>query len=548
MYLSRLIYMVLILTGVTGMLVAQENYWVSFTDKKNSTFSINRPEEFLSPRAIQRRIRQNIATDSLDLPVNREYISQVLIPGVTLVHSSKWLNGITVKSEIDTFTRYARSLPFVREVIRTKRNIAGKSGISKFYVPTVPDDHLPVDSSFYGESVFQVTQLNGHYLHQRGFLGQGIHIAVLDGGFFHADTLSAFDSLWINGQILGIKDFVDPGEPFFETNYHGMSVLSCMGGNLPGKLMGTAPKASYWLIRSEDTGSEFIIEEDNWVAAAEFADSAGVDIINSSLGYSLFDDPLTQHTYADMDGKTTRVTRGANIAASRGILVFSSAGNEGNKSWKYIIAPSDGDLVIGVGAVSRDGEPAFFTSYGPASDGDIKPNVSGMGYNTFLVRNTGVTGPGSGTSFSSPVVTGVAACLWQACPEATAAEVKNAIEKSAHLYESPDSLLGYGIPDMIRAARFLGFTNIPLQDDPNPWHVYPNPVIDRLVLQRMGANMQMPVIITLTSADGRIWYNKRIDMTDSPVTIATGELPSGLFLLSVVTGSSVKTFKIIKNR
>jgi subtilisin family serine protease len=523
--------------------LAQDFYWLAFTDKNNSEYTFASPEDFLSVRALERRAKQNIQIDSLDLPVNSNYISQVLNLGVTFVHASKWLNGITVKVEIDSFEFKAGKLPFVKEIQRTKTKLTTKSAINKFG-ESGNFENVPIDTSMYGQSVFQIGIMNGQYLHNQNYLGQGMQIAVLDGGFLNTNSYFAFDSLWANNQILGIKDFVDPAADFFSTHYHGMSVLSCMGGNVPGDLIGTAPKASYWLLRSEDTDTEFLIEEDNWVAAAEFADSVGVDVINSSLGYFEFDDPEMNHTYADMDGKTTRVTKGANIAASRGILVFSSAGNEGNKLWKYLIAPSDGDSVIGVGAAGKDSIPAFFTSYGPSFVGDIKPNVSGVGLNTWLMRPEGVLGFASGTSFSSPVMAGMGASLWSAVPHASAKDVKNAIERSAHQFLHPDTLLGYGIPDFGMAFLELFNLNVPAFESEKQWTVYPNPVNDYVVLQNNSGQLYDKIEIEIFSLEGRLiqkWiksYTPRIELRN------IGSLPAGILLLKISSGNSSETLKL----
>jgi len=529
---------------------AQEYYWVGFSDKNGTRFSISSPGDYLSERAIQRRIRQNIAFDSLDLPVNQNYIDEVKSVGAMFIHSSKWLNGITVKAEADSFATKVSKLPFVKEVQLTKAPVK-KSAIQKF-AELEGSENFPIDNSIYGPSVYQTSILNGQFLHNQNYWGQGMQIAVLDGGFLNANQYPAMDSLWANNQILGARDFVDPLEDFYSTHYHGMSVLSCMGGNVPGQLIGTAPKASYWLIRSEDTGSEFLIEEDNWVAAAEFADSAGVDIINSSLGYYKFDNQGMNHPFEEMDGKTTRVTRGANIAASKGILVFSSAGNEGNNigenAWKNIVAPSDGEKVIGVGAVNKDSVPAGFTSLGPAYGGKTKPNITALGWNTFLQRSDGTFGYLSGTSFSSPVMAGMSACLWQAFPYATAAEVKSAIEWSAHLYEKPDSLMGYGIPDMQKASFFLMNLSSPKREVSNQWKVYPNPVDNVLFLQKSSTRFQDKVKIEIFTIEGKLvqqWIKpdaNRIELH------GLTSLPKGILLLKISTGKSSETIKLSKIR
>ncbi len=528
---------------------AQDYYWVAFTDKNNSSYLLSHPEEYLSERAIQRRIRQNIPVDSLDLPVNSQYIEQVLDLNAEFIHASKWLNGITVKSASDSFQTDALQLPFVSYIQMTKPVETNKSVTGKFQIPKYKNDEVPeIDSSFYGFSAKQIAQLNGHYLHEQGYFGQGIHVAVLDAGFLTVDQFAAFDSLRANNRILGTRDFVNPETDFYKTHYHGMSVLSCMAGYIPGMLIGTAPEASYWLLRSEDAASEYIIEEDNWVVAAEFADSAGADVINSSLGYFTFDDESMNHTYADMDGNTTRVTIGADIAASRGMLVFVSAGNEGNDPWKYIIAPADGDEVIAVGAVDGIGDPAAFTSYGPAADGDVKPNVAAMGRNTFLQKSDGTLGYANGTSFAAPIMAGFGACLWQANPQATAAEIKFVIEQSAHLYPFADSLMGYGIPDMKLADSILKSSFVPYRQNQQNWLAYPNPVQNFLVLQNQSLNFHEKIIVSFYSADGSLLRKEY--KTGGPKIILNNlsALPAGFLILKIETAGKTESVKLSKIR
>lgn len=526
-------------------ILAQDFYWVAFTDKNNSAFSLNNPQEYLSERAIQRRVKQHILIDSLDLPVNKNYIDSVVNIGVTLVLQSKWLNGITVKSELVDFENKVAKFPFVKEFQRTKPAVLQKSAHNKFSELNSAENE-PIDTSCYGPSVFQTSLLNGQFLHNQNFLGQGIVIAVLDAGFLKTNIYPAFDSLWANGQILGTKDFVHPNSDFFDTHYHGMSVLSCMGGNVRGEIYGTAPNASYWLLRSEDANSEYIIEEDNWVVAAEFADSVGADIINSSLGYHVFDDDQTSHTFSDMDGKTTRVTRGANIAAARGMLVFSSAGNEGNDPWKKIIAPSDGDLVIGVGAVDKNGVPAAFSSFGPASDGDVKPNVAALGWNTYLQKSTGVFDYANGTSFSSPVLAGMAACLWQSIPYATAAQVKDAIQFSAHLIDNPHQQMGYGIPDFKKAWISLFNMSSSRVETNNKWVLFPNPVSDYFTLQNKSGIQNNTVKIELFSFEGKGIQSWEKPSASMLVFRNLHDLSSGMYLLRIVSGNSSETLKLNK--
>ncbi len=531
--------------GISFYSEAQNYFWVAFKNKNNTKYSLSSPGEYLSERAIQRRAKQNIAIDSLDLPVDKNYIDSVLSYGAQLVHSSKWLNGITVKTSIDTFKTSVQKISFVKEVLLSKPGNNSKSTYNKFDEPESGNKD-PIDTSLYGESVYQTGLMNGQFIHNNGFNGQGMQIAVIDAGFYKANEFAAFDSLWANNQILGTKDFVNSNDDFYATHYHGMSVLSCMGGNVPGSLIGTARKASYWLLRTEDVNSEYPIEEDNWVAAAEFADSAGVDVINSSLGYYEFDDNTLSHTYADMDGKTTRVTRGANIAFSRGILVVVAAGNERQKAWQHIIAPADGDNVLAVGATNKFGFDAPFTSLGPASDGDIKPNVAAVGWNTYLQLRNGNLGFASGTSFASPIMAGMATSFWQSMPNATAADVKQAIEMSASQYEKPDSILGFGIPDFKKAWTFLA-SQIAEQNSSNTfWTVYPNPATNYFVLKRKSSSAQKSIKIEIYSIEGRLLRNLTKEDKSQIIITNIDNLPRGILLVRIHSENVTQTIKLNK--
>lgn len=542
--MKRKFLLIILLTTIVLPVFAQHYFWVGFTDKKNSPYSISNPHEFLSERAIQRRDRQQIEIDSLDIPVNKNYIKEVIDLGVEFVHSSKWLNGITVKVTIDSFEYKAKQLAFVKEVQLTK-SAGTKSAFNKWETE-MDSESEPIDTSYYGLSVSQVSTLNGQFLHNNGYRGQGMHIAILDGGFLNVDIYPAFDSMRANGQILGTKDFVDPKSRFYSTHYHGMSVLSCMGGNIPGQLIGTAPEASYWLLRSEDTGSEYLIEEDNWVAAAEFADSVGCDVINSSLGYTTFDDPGMDHTYSDLDGKTTRVTRGANIAATRGMLVFASAGNEGNKAWKYIGAPSDGENVIGVGAMNKDTVAAPFTSFGPAFGGQTKPNVSAIGWNTYMQLSNGTLGYANGTSFSSPVMAGMVACYWQSVRHVPAAEIKKTIEKFSHLYANPDVRLGYGVPDFKKAWwNYFPFSVSDFKEN-GSWSVFPNPVAEKLIIQKIRSSMGATTELCIFSVEGKMLMKKVVPGENQIVLEGLNQLPAGLLILKISTEGETETFKLSK--
>jgi serine protease AprX len=298
----------------------QSWYWVEFSDKAGSPFSIERPLEFLSGKSIDRRVRQQIPLDEHDLPVNNSYTDSIRNAGGQPLHASRWLNGITVRAEHDSVVDAWKKFRFVKQVELVRPSDTPlKKASTKF---SQPETYPVIDTALYGQSVHQVSMLNGHYFHRNGIRGAGMLIAVLDAGFLGANEIPGLAHLYQTGRIAGTRDFVNPVSDIYTEHPHGMMVLSCMAGVVPGQLIGTAPDASYLLVRTEDDASEYRIEEYNWIAGAEYADSMGADIINSSLGYSVFDDTVMNYRYEDMDGQTTRVTRGANMAASRGMLVF----------------------------------------------------------------------------------------------------------------------------------------------------------------------------------------------------------------------------------
>ena len=334
------------------------------------------------------------------------------------------------------------------------------------------------ESTDYGFTREQIRLCNGQFLHEQGFRGNDMLIAILDAGFYHARTLPVFQSLWAQSRVIRMRNFVDDTLDLFEAHPHGMYILSIIGGDIPGIFIGSAPDASFLLLRSEDTSSEFPVEEDNWAAAAEYADSIGADVINSSLGYSQFDNPAFDHSYSDLDGKTTPSSRAAKLASSKGILVVNSAGNEGNKSWHYIMAPADAPGILAVGAVDSLGNKASFSSFGPSSDGRVKPDVSAMGVATAVQGQNGNILRGNGTSFSSPVIAGLATCLWQAFPEVTKDDLIQAILVSTPGFYSPSDETGYGIPDFSIAYQYLKSTRS--TGNGNPLRVFPNPFTDEI--------------------------------------------------------------------
>ncbi len=519
-------------------------YWIQFTDKKGTAYSLAHPEEFLSERALERRVRQQIEIDETDLPVSKIYTDSLQRMGFQLVHCSKWLNGCTVKTSSTENINQLASIDFITSFELTKPASQVKSAGKKMEDCVLAENDKADEK--YGISLEQIAQINGLPLHQNGFRGKTKIIAVLDNGFLNANSIAAFDSLWQNKHIVATRDFVNPGASVFESGDHGTNVLSVMGSNLPGQIVGVAPDASYALIRTEQDGSEFLVEEDNWVAGAEYADSLGVDIINSSLGYSEFDNTGMDHLYSDMDGQTTRVTRGANMAAQKGILVVNSAGNEGNKQWKYLIAPSDGTDVLAIGAVNDAGVVASFSSFGPAYGGAIKPNVSARGVSTALVSVDGELSRSNGTSFSSPLIAGMAACLWQANPNASSLEIKSIIEKTASQYATPDARLGYGIPDFAMANILLKKEKLPNALSNNNWLIFPNPVGEQLHLLWLHELPSPECQIQLTNIHGQILGLENFPSGYQIVLPNLANLPSGLFFLKIISEGKTESFKLIK--
>ncbi|MDX9694849.1 MAG: S8 family serine peptidase [Bacteroidales bacterium] len=524
--------------------VAPDKYRIYFKDKNHSTYSLEHPEEFLSEKALERRLKQNIQLKENDLPVSEYYLDSLRNLGATVLNTSKWLNTAVIYTSEPGLLVKLSTLNFIKEIksLTNSQSLSYNSTDKFNQSKLAPKNSNDFD---YGESGTQLYLHNGHILHQNGFQGQGILIAVIDAGFYQSNTLPAFDSLFANNQIISTYDFVDRNPSVYEDHNHGMSVLSIIGGNISGQLIGSSPKANFLLLRSEDANSEYPVEEDNWAAAAEFADSAGADIINTSLGYSVFDDPSQNYTYSDMDGNTAFITKAADIASSKGILVVVSAGNEGNTSWKYISAPADGDSVLAVGAIDRYGAYVTFSSQGPTSDGRTKPNVAAMGYQTTVQDIFGQVVVGNGTSYSAPIITGLSACLWQAIPNLTNLELIERIEQSSNNYLNPDNFLGYGIPDFARAAN-LSTINQPVSN--LTFTAYPNPFTKHLSVYFYSIDNQThPTKIELYNLLGEKVYQTEIAKNTNKLAIDNlEELPVGIYIVSVITDKNTHQIRVIK--
>jgi serine protease AprX len=435
-------------------------FLVYFKDKKESKFNISNPELFLSQKAIQRRINRRIKIEESDLPVNSTYIHLIsTIKGIEVLQSTKWLNGIVIKTQSSNFDfRPLYEHAFVDKITflaKTKNKTKPNIHVPENNISPIKKDSFSSDKDYWGKAYFQ-NQLIGS--NSRFYNGKGITIAVFDAGFYMAYQTKGMQSLLSNYTIS--KDFVDNDNSVWEDDKHGANCLSLMMTNAPGYYVGTAPEAHYVLMRTEDADNENLKEEVNWLLAAEFCDSLGVDLISSSLGYHTFDHSETNHTYNDLDGKTTIIAKAAQFAYAKGIVVINSAGNEGNSKWRKIGTPADAKDVITIGATDHDGKYCNFSSKGLTADSRIKPDFVCLGQRAIVASPNG-TYAGNGTSYATPIFAGAFACMLQAFPLYSIDTFKNVLKYSATHYHTPDSLYGYGIPNFDLAYKLLGYFKDP---------------------------------------------------------------------------------------
>jgi len=445
-------------------------YIVKLKNKNGTPYTFSNPQAYLSQRAIDRRTRYNISIDSTDLPVNPSYVTQTQnVANVAVLNVSKWLNSITIQTADANAITAINNFSFVESTSGIAARISNSNTIndakSKFETDFVSIDNsslrtrqIKSDYFNYGTSSFNEIHLhNGEFLHNIGLRGQGMQIAMLDNGFnnYTASNFHAFDSANANNQILGTWDFVARDQNVSNDGSHGMSCFSTIVANIPGQFIGKAPKANFWLYQTEDNSSEYPIEEVNWSCGAERADSSGADIISSSLGYTTFDNASLNHSYADLNGNTTMAAMAADLAAKKGMLVFIANGNSGTGSWHYLTSPADGDSIIAVGAVNSNGVVASFSSYGPSSDGQIKPDVASVGVAAIVQTSAGTIGGSSGTSFACPNMAGLGTCLWQGFPEFSNMKIRSALWQAGSIANTPDDRIGYGIPNMKTAFGIL---------------------------------------------------------------------------------------------
>jgi len=512
-------------------------YRVYFIDKGENKPWNYPPSDLLSERALDRRLKYQITVpDVRDIPVSRQYINEIISRGFALHCCSKWMNTALFKTNEAIDEQLLLDLPFVSGVKLVKKPAGKSSFAGKLDLIAEADDKLLPG--------FHIAMLNGTSVHLSGYDGRGILIAVPDGGFLNADRISSLGDLRSRKGIRYTYDFVR-NDPFvYGYHTHGTAVMSILGGQIPGILEGTAPGADYMLFRTEDTESESAAEEDFWVAAAEFADSSGADIITSSLGYFHFDDTSLDYSFSDMDGNTAFITKAADIAASKGIVVFSSAGNERSNEWQRIIAPSDGDSVVCVGAVDNDGHISYFSSAGPAADRRVKPDNVALGVNVIVQTSVNEVLKSSGTSFSCPVLSGMAACIMQAVPGATPGELADALHRSADRFLVPDSLYGYGIPDMIKVLSLL--QDVHLKEPPGATLAKPNPTtgIIEILFREPPGNLT----IEFYSASGNILSRKKYpEFAGRNLVLSDlSNYRQGIYFLRLITGKGIYLHKIIK--
>ena len=540
-----ILIMIIAVAFIAKAQVATNIYWVKFADKANSPYSIDRPEEFLSERALERRARLNIGIDEYDIPVNPQYLQAVAGCGAQLLNPSKWLNGVTVYTDSQSVVDAINALEFVEQVRNCPDYPEAQRDKEIWLANEMKESGKPVMvRDFYGGAHDQVFQLRVNELHDMGYHGEGVHIAVLDGGFERTPGYSCFDAMRDEGRLLGIRDFVYGSTSVYSQSTHGTSCLSTMAAYDPNNMVGTAYKASFYLIHTEDSFNENIVEEYNWVSGAEYADSLGVDLCTTSLGYIDFDMPQWDHSVVDFDGKTAPMTIGAEIAVSRGMICTNSAGNE-YEGYCTLGIPADAEHVITVGAVNAAGNRADFSSTGPTYDGRIKPDVMAQGEGTYVAASWG-SNPyqyGSGTSYSNPVLAGAVALLRQARPNASVQEICDALRAAGNYADNPDNYYGYGIPDFVAALNMIDDVEEVSMGENEIFSVYPNPGKGNFrVILNDGIDRINRIDGTIYGITGQVLCNtNNINELESVLN----SLSSGIYQVKIDTEKGSQTMKVV---
>lgn len=500
---------------------------VFFNDKPNTAASLTNLQTILTQRAIDRKARHNIPIDDRDMPMNQSYVAQIKTqPGITYKAQSKWFNCVHVVGTPADINALA-NIPFVSRIDFTDpTKSASINNEDKFA-------NMVTTPLAYGTARNQIEMIGLDDLHNTGNTGSGMLIAATDSGFPNVDVNTGFTQLRNNNGIAGGWDFVDRDATIYEDHFHGSRVLSVMAGNDPGNFEGTAPDARYYLFRTEEAAQETPAEMSYWVQAAERADSLGVDVINVSLGYLGFDNAAESLSYQDMNGTTAFISQGTNVAFEKGMLVVTSAGNSGNSATHpYNAAPADALGAFSIGSVTANEVKSSFSSIGPTFDGRKRPDIAAQGSSTATINESGNLVGSSGTSFSAPMISGAIACLMQAFPNLTPQEIMDAVRASAHQFNTPDNLLGHGIPDFGAAQQTLSSSNYTAADF--SYHVkdkilYFNTALGENVTSFQFFNMQGQLIIEkATTQDGFIDLN---------------QVSNGLYFFKV--DQKDKTFKLL---
>lgn len=534
-----IIFFLLFLAPILQAATTSYYFYVQFANKNNSPYSLSNPSEYLSAQAIARREHRAPVYDSTDLPINPAYLLQVKNLGINIHSKSKWMNGATVLVPDSSIMSQVRALSCVKKVQYTgKIDVAAPVSSRKNKMQTTVN---------YGSATSQIDQLNGKYLHNLGYRGKDIIVGILDAGFNNVNVNAAFDSLRLQGRLLGTKDIIKSNSNIYAEDSHGAMVLSLMTGNLPNQYLGTAPDASFWLIRTEYAPTEYLVETDFWCAGIEFADSVGVDVVNSSLGYTEFNDAKMNFTYADMNGKVSRASRAATLASQKGIIVVNSAGNEGNKTWHYIGAPADAEGIVSVGAVTSTGTPSTFSSFGPCSDLRVKPEICALGTAAWVVGTTGSPISGNGTSYASPIMAGMMACFLQASkssyPPCDVPSLIKSVFASGSLYNSPTSQMGYGIPNFQLAMAKLPFTSqfdiSETKDVIIAFDAIENAIHVRLLDNETAAGKT----VRLYSITGSLQMN--MPLQEPETVLHTDKLYPGMYVVSISGNGKSSTHKVV---
>ena len=535
---SRIGVSVILLFIGTDLCAQVNRYMVFFKDKNGTTYSTTRPNEFLSQRAIDRRIRQGIAILDQDIPVNKDYLVGLKFAGASVFFPTRWMNGVLIQCDASLIPSI-RNLSYVDHVDYVAPNAKLLNGRKNFNLDTK-------DAEGTAQTEAQLQLIGLDEMQSAGYKGQTLHIGIFDGGFEGVNSAGPFQHLFTDGSVdlVSSTDFVRNSSNVFQYDDHGTQVFSVIAAYQEGSFTGGAYEANYQLYVTEDASTEYRIEEYNWLFAAERADSAGVDIINSSLGYYDFDDATMNYPKSAMNGNTTVVSRAAQLAADRGIVVVCSAGNEGANAWQIITAPADVRDVLAIANVNSSGQRAWSSSIGPSADNRIKPDIAAMGVNTTVIKPDGSIGTASGTSLSSPLITSLVAGIWQRYPELTNKQIMDAIRKSSSQASTPDNLLGFGIPNFKAVVNYLESS-----PQENAFEVYPNPVLsDTVTIVPFDPNQVAECHIEIVSSQGQVIYDSDISFSwlNRSFTANLVHASAGIYYVRIYWGDNRYTFKLVK--